>query len=432
MLFHSTRYQAAPVSFREATLQGLAPDGGLWIMNEIPRMSNAWLRSFTKQSFHNIAYDVAWNYMSDDIEADTLRNIIEETFTFPMPLQKVGNCNVLELFHGPTLAFKDVGARFMARVMGHFAKNRSQELIVLAATSGDTGGAVAHAFYDVPHTRVFILYPCGKVTPMQERQFTTLGRNIVALEVDGTFDDCQELVKQALQNSELRTSLLLASANSINIARLIPQSFYYFWAFTQTTDPTLPVVYSVPSGNFGNLTAGIIAKKMGLPVHRLIAATNINDVFPDYLQTGRFASRASVATVSNAMDVGNPSNFVRLLDIYGNSVERMREDITGFSFSDEKTVRMMRQCCEEHDYLFDPHGAVAMLGLRAYREAHEERINGIALATAHPAKFARSVERAIGKSIPIPETLLQLSTEKKQVISVANSLENIREVLLRR
>lgn len=430
MLFHSTNHQSAPVSFREATIQGLAPDGGLWMMDDIPRMSDAWLQSISLRSFHDIAYDVAMRFMSDEIEEDILRQIIEESFTFPIPLQHVGIFDILELFHGPTLAFKDVGARFMARIMSHFAKTETQELTVLVATSGDTGGAVAHAFDGVPSTRVFILYPRGKVTPMQERQFTTLGENIIALEIDGTFDDCQRLVKQALHDSELRDKLRLASANSINIARLIPQSLYYFATVAHISKKNLPIVFSVPSGNFGNLTAGLIAKKMGLPINKFVAATNMNDVVPEYLNTGAYNPRPSLSTLSNAMDVGSPSNFARMLDLYNGNIEPMRADIAGFSFSDGETLAMIRSIEREDHYMLDPHGAVALLGLRAYQSLHPEPIHGVAFATAHPAKFSETVERAIGKPISIPDSLLANLKREKQSISIANSYEVLRQFLM--
>jgi threonine synthase len=401
------------------------------MMDSIPRLPSAWFANLPSLSLVDIAIAVAEAFLAEDIDAPSLRQIVETSCTFPAPLRPLGDRGfVLELFHGPTLAFKDFGARFLARVMGHIARGEGGDLHVLVATSGDTGGAVAHAFSGVEGTRVFVLYPSGKVTPTQERQFTTFGGNITALEVDGTFDDCQRLVKNALLDPELNERLRLTSANSINVARLLPQSFYYIAAFAQVSDPSLPLVFSVPSGNFGNLTAGIIAKRMGLPVRTFVAATNANDVVPQFLRTGIFQPRSSVSTVSNAMDVGNPSNFARIVDLYGGSAERMCEDVVGFSFPDDATLDMIRRVDAENGYLIDPHGAVALLGLEAYRLTHPGPVNGIALATAHPGKFPRHVEHAIGRSIAIPDSLRATLNRKKKSVPLENAPEALKRVLL--
>jgi threonine synthase len=355
---------------------------------------------------------------------------------------------VLELFHGPTLAFKDFGARFMARLMSYFVRasagggvrEKERELIVLVATSGDTGGAVAHGFLGVPDIRVVVLYPSGKVSEVQEKQLTTLGGNVTAVEVAGSFDDCQRMVKQALGDPELRQQRRLTSANSINIARLLPQSFYYFYACAQlgagsTPGSGAPVVFSVPSGNFGNLTAGILARRMGLPVSKFVAATNANDAVPRYLKSGVFEPQVSRRTISNAMDVGNPSNFARLAELYGRApeerLEKMRAEIWGSRHSDEETEQAMARCWREHGYLLDPHTAVGWLGLQAFARERSEPFQGIVLATAHPAKFAPTVERATGTSVPMPARIREALSKDKIAVSLPNDFGHLKSLLLR-
>jgi threonine synthase len=337
--------------------------------------------------------------------------------------------HVLELFHGPSLAFKDFGARFMAQLMGYFNQGEDKELVILVATSGDTGGAVAAGFYQTPGMRVVILYPSGKVSALQEKQLTTLGHNIMALEVNGTFDDCQALVKQAFLDAELSSKIRLSSANSINIARLIPQSFYYFEAYKQLIPENRPVVFSVPSGNFGNLTAGLLAKRMGLPVQHFLAATNINAVVPNYLQSGEYKPHPSYATLSNAMDVGNPSNFARMLDLHGSTWNNLKEEISGYFFTDVQTEQAMRAVFQHYKYKMDPHGAVAYLALQEYL-LKEPRIAGVVLETAHPAKFQGAVERILRQPIEVPEGFVALARKPKLAEPMTTDFLNFKNWLL--
>lgn len=373
---------------------------------------------------------VARNLLQGAIPEDALRSIIETSVNFPAPVVRLDQyTHILELFHGPSLAFKDFGARFMANTMSYYHRGEDKELTILVATSGDTGGAVAAGFYRTPGIRVVILYPSGKVSPLQEKQLTTLGHNVTALEVSGTFDDCQALVKKAFLDREVTGAMRLSSANSINIARLIPQSFYYFEAFKQVESNDLPVVFSVPSGNFGNLTAGLIAKRMGLPVHHFIAATNANDVVPAYLNTGEYLPRPSVRTLSNAMDVGAPSNFARMADLYGSTWNNMREDISGYAFSDQETRAAMQKVYEDYQYVIDPHGAVAYLGFQKYKNENPNTV-GILLETAHPAKFLEDVEQVLGKKIDVPERLASLADSKKEAVSMATDYIQFKEWLM--
>src|SRR6187549_3702248 len=365
MKFYSTNNPSIRVDLEQAVTQGLAPDNGLYMPESIPVLPNEFFDTLEQKSFQEIAFAVAKNIIGGDIPESELKRIVEHTIQFDAPMVKVEDgVFALELFHGPTLAFKDFGARFMSQLLGYFAKRQKQEIVILVATSGDTGSAVANGFLGVEGTRVVVLYPSGKVSDIQEKQFTTLGQNITALEVDGTFDDCQRLVKQAFLDDQLKTKYYLTSANSINIARLIPQSFYYFYAYAQVKDKTEPVVFSIPSGNFGNLTGGLLAKRMGLPIHHFIAATNVNDVVPEYLQTKLFKPRASRQTISNAMDVGNPSNFDRILNLYGGNFETLSSDIYGCFFTDEETQKAMRNVYSAKHYVMDPHGAIGYLGLK--------------------------------------------------------------------
>ena len=362
-----------------------------------------------------------------------LKKIVDHTIQFDAPLVKLEkDVFALELFHGPTLAFKDFGARFMSQLLGYFASQQDREIIILVATSGDTGSAVANGFLGVPGTRVVVLYPSGKVSEIQEKQFTTLQQNVTALEVAGTFDDCQRLVKEAFLDAELRRKFFLTSANSINIARLIPQSFYYFYAYAQLKDKNRPVVFSVPSGNFGNITAGLLAKRMGLPIRRFVASTNINDIVPAYLKTGAFNPRPSSSTISNAMDVGNPSNFSRMLDLFNGNYESLSGEIKGYSFTDEETANAMRNVYASSNYILDPHGAVGYLGLKKYLDDSDENATGIFLETAHPSKFKEVVDETLGLGIDIHPTLKEFMKRQKETIKATMDFSAFKEFLLNR
>lgn len=431
MKFFSTNHQSPEVDLRTAVMRGLAPDGGLYLPKKLPSFSAVELDSLRGRSFAEVAEIVAEKLFAGDLPKEITKRIFSESYNFPISLVKLSeNISVLELFYGPTLAFKDVAARFMARLMSYYVKNTGRELTVIVATSGDTGSAVAHGFYKVPGIRVVILYPSGKVSHLQEQQLTTLGENITALEVNGTFDDCQRLVKQALSDGELADKLSLASANSINIARLLPQSFYYFYAWAQS-EVNRPLIMSVPSGNLGNLTAGVLAKRMGLPIAKFIASTNINDEVPEYLKSGQFKARPSSQTISNAMDVGSPSNFARLRELYKNDVDKMRADLFGASFTDDETKAAMRELYKQYKYLADPHGAVGYLGLKKYLADAFGNVNGIFIETAHPAKFREVVHEAVGVDPDMPKRLADCLGLKKSAIVMPASFEDLKAFLLR-
>jgi threonine synthase len=431
MKFYSTNNTSIRVDLEHAVTQGLAPDNGLYMPESIPVLPKEFFDTLEQKSFQEIAFTVAKNIIGDDIPESELKRIVEHTIQFDAPIVKVEEgVFALELFHGPTLAFKDFGARFMSQLLGYFAKRQKQEIIILVATSGDTGSAVANGFLGVEGTRVVVLYPSGKVSDIQEKQFTTLGQNITALEVDGTFDDCQRLVKQAFLDDQLKNKYYLTSANSINIARLIPQSFYYFYAYAQVKDKTKPVVFSIPSGNFGNLTGGLLAKRMGLPIHHFIAATNVNDVVPEYLQTKLFKPRSSRQTISNAMDVGNPSNFDRILNLYGGNFEMLSSDIYGCFFTDEETQKAMRDIHSAKQYVMDPHGAIGYLGLKKYIAERKENVTGIFLETAHPAKFKDVVDETLGEKIEIPKPLMRFMAQNKQSITMQKDFDSFKNYLL--
>ncbi len=431
MKFYSTNNKNLKVDLKEAVTQGLAPDNGLYMPEHIPVLPKEFFDTIHMKSFRDIAFIVAQNIIGDDVPADELRRIVDHTIQFDAPVVEVDDhAYALELFHGPTLAFKDFGARFMSQLLGYFAKEQSQEIVVLVATSGDTGSAVANGFLGVKGTKVIVLYPSGKVSEIQEKQFTTLGQNVTALEVDGTFDDCQSLVKQAFLDDVLRKKYFLTSANSINIARLIPQSFYYFYAYAQVKDKNKPVVISIPSGNFGNLTGGLLAQRMGLPIERFIATTNVNDVVPEYLKTEVFTPRSSRQTISNAMDVGNPSNFVRLLDLFDNDFARLSKNIVGYAFSDDETRAAMRHIYASTDYVMDPHGAIGYLGLIKYLEERGEDITGIFLETAHPAKFKEVVDETLSRPIDIPLPLQRFLEQPKKSIPMKSDFEGFKDFLL--
>lgn len=436
MKYYSTNHRAPQVTLQEAVVRGLAEDGGLYMPERIKALSADFFRGMSEMSFHEIAYRVADAFFGEDVPADVLRTIVSDTLSFPVPLVRVAeNIFCLELFHGPTLAFKDVGARFMARLLRYFISredvSRPQAAVnVLVATSGDTGSAVANGFLGVEGIHVFVLYPKGKVSPIQECQFTTLGRNITAVEVDGTFDDCQRLVKSAFVDELLTAKMMLTSANSINVARFLPQSFYYFWAVAQLQkefQPSQPdIVVSVPSGNFGNLCSALFGAQMGLPVGRFIAANNANDVFYNYLATGQYNPRPSVQTIANAMDVGAPSNFARILDLYG-SHDAIRQKISGATYSDGQIADTMRRCFDETGYTLDPHGAC---GYQALHDGLRPGEVGIFLETAHPAKFRDTVEHITGRQVAIPARLAAFMQGQKQSVPVSAQYDDFRAFLL--
>lgn len=423
MKYYSTNNKSVRVSLREAVINGLAPDNGLYMPEHIPVLPTSFFKSLPEKSFREIGFEVARNLIGDDIPVAELRKIIDHTIQFDAPLEPIDNVYALELFHGPTLAFKDFGARFLSGLLGYFARQQSKEITILVATSGDTGSAVANAFLNVPGTRVVVLYPSGKVSEIQEKQFTTLGGNTIALEVAGTFDDCQRLVKAAFVDEQLKSSLFLTSANSINIARLIPQSFYYFYAYGQIKHSVEQMVVSVPSGNFGNLTAGLMAKRMGLPIQKFLAVTNINDIVPEYLTTKVFKPRNSQQTISNAMDVGNPSNFARMLDLYDHDFEKLSQDITGYRFTDEDVRSAIQFVYKTTGYVLDPHGAVSYVGLKEFLKTNST-YTGIFLETAHPAKFNEVVEETIQHPVELPARLNEFTKgEKKSILISANFSE---------
>ena len=431
MNYYSTNKKAPIATLQEAVVKGLAGDRGLYMPEKIKKLPDAFFEKIKDMTFHEIAFAVADAFFGEDIEREILKQIVEETLNFDTPLVPVtDSIYSLELFHGPTLAFKDVGARFMARLLGYFIKKENQsDVNVLVATSGDTGSAVANGFLGVEGVHVYVLYPKGKVSKIQESQFTTLGKNITALEIDGTFDDCQALVKSAFMDEELNKKLYLTSANSINIARFLPQAFYYFYGYAQlmAMGKAKEVVISVPSGNFGNITAGLFAKRMGLPVKRFIAANNSNDIFFNYLRSGEYNPRPSVETLANAMDVGDPSNFVRVLDLYGNSHKAITADISGATYSDESIAETIVTVYAKEGYLLEPHGAC---GYQALEEGMKEGETGIFLETAHPAKFKENVDRIIGEEIDIPEKLQAFMRGTKQSISLSKAFDEFKRFLL--
>jgi len=430
MKFYSTNNKNVKVDLKQAVTQGLAPDNGLYMPEQIPALPSAFFEQLPNLSFQEIAFTVANHLLHGEVSEEDLRRITEHTIAFDAPLVPIeDNIYSLELFHGPTMAFKDFGARFMSQLLGHFAREQSREIVVLVATSGDTGSAVANGFLGVEGVRVVVLHPSGKVSDIQERQFTTLGKNITALEVDGTFDDCQALVKKAFLDQELQRKFFLTSANSINIARLIPQSFYYFYAFAKLATKNRPVVFSVPSGNFGNLTGALLAQKMGLPINTMIAATNANDVVPEYLSTKHFKPRSSQQTISNAMDVGNPSNFSRMQDLFNHDYEALKGAIKGYAFSDEETRAAMRHVYATTQYVLDPHGAIGYLGLKKFFATDESNAIGVFLETAHPAKFKDVVEETLSQPIAIPPTLKKFMSQSKKSIAMKKDFESFKGFL---
>ena len=431
MKYYSLRHQSPPVDFRTATITGQAPDGGLYFPETIPKFSAGFLRELRNLSKATVALNVMRPYVGSTIPEADLQRICAEAVDFEFPLVPVvAGVSSLELFHGPTLAFKDVGARFMSRCLSYFTQHgNTPPVTVLVATSGDTGGAVASGFLGVPGVEVVILYPSGKVSPVQEQQLTTLGQNITALEVSGTFDDCQALVKQAFQDPELAQRRFLTSANSINVARWLPQQLYYCFAAQQWPAEAAPPVVAVPSGNFGNLCAGLLAQASGLPLGHFIAACNANEPVPVYLRTGTFTPRPTVPTFSNAMDVGNPSNFVRILELFDNNLEKMRAALSADTVSDADTVAAIRQVWEQEGYLLDPHGAVAYTALRRYQALHPEAA-GLLLATAHPVKFPNVVEPILGRAIELPAVVRALQGRAKRSVPVSVKYEELKAYLM--
>ena len=431
MKYYSTNHQAPEASLQEAVVKGLASDKGLFMPEVIKPLSQSFYDNIENMSFQEIAYQVADAFFGEDVPADTLKQIVYDTLSFDVPAVKVkDNIYSLELFHGPTLAFKDVGGRFMARLLGYFIRKEGQRQVnVLVATSGDTGSAVANGFLGVEGIHVYVLYPKGKVSEIQEKQFTTLGQNITALEVDGTFDDCQALVKNAFMDAELNAHMKLTSANSINVARFLPQAFYYFYAYAQLKKAGKAdnLVVCVPSGNFGNITAGLFGKRMGLPVKRFIASNNSNDIFYQYLQTAQYNPRPSVATIANAMDVGDPSNFARVLALYENSHEAISQEISGATYSDEQIRETVKKAYQETGYLLDPHGAC---GYRALEEGLQDGEVGVFLETAHPAKFLETVESIIGEQVEIPANLQAFMKGTKQSIPMSKDFVSFKAYLL--
>lgn len=429
MKYFSTNNPNQKVNFRTAVLKGLAEDGGLFMPEFIPGLENNFISNLNRLSIQEIAYNVLSKFIQDEIEEEPLKKIITESINFPAPLVILDETyNVLELFHGPTLAFKDFGARFMARTMEYFAAGDSREIKILVATSGDTGSAVANGFLNADGINVFVLYPSGKISEIQEKQITTLGSNITAVEIEGTFDDCQKIVKQAFVDPDLKIKNL-SSANSINLGRLLPQSIYYFEAYKQLHASDSKIVFSVPSGNLGNLTAGLIAKLMGLKIDKFVAATNANDVFTAFLDSGEFIPRSSVRTYSNAMDVGDPSNLARILHLFNHNLSVVNDIIFSKSFSDDQTLQAIEEVFNKLNYIIDPHGAVGYLALKNYLN-ETENAKGIILETAHPAKFKDVVEKIKLINVDIPERLIRCLDKEKSSVRLSNDYEIFKEFLL--
>ncbi|MES2621029.1 MAG: threonine synthase [Bacteroidota bacterium] len=429
MLYYSTNQQSPKVTFREATVQGQAPDKGLYFPEIIPAVSKNLIDNLKNKSKAEIAFEVIHPYVGGVIPDKDLVEICEHTVNFDFPLVPVTDTiSSLELFHGPTLAFKDVGARFMSRCLGYFSKDNNKEITVLVATSGDTGSAVANGFLGVEGVKVVILYPSGKVSKIQELQLTTLGQNITALEIQGTFDDCQQMVKRAFTDEELNKKLFLTSANSINVARWLPQQFYYFFALAQWNHEMPPVI-CVSSGNFGNICAGLLAHISGMPAAHFIAACNSNDVFTRYLASGEFHSQTAVATISNAMDVGNPSNFVRILELFKHKYATIKNLISSYKISDDETRKTIARVYEQHHYLTDPHGAVGFASLEKYLQQNPAQ-KGFFVETAHPVKFSDVVEEVIGKPLEIPDSMKHLLQLEKKSIAINADFDELKAYLM--
>ncbi|MFT6994465.1 MAG: threonine synthase [Maribacter sp.] len=438
MNFYSLNLEAPKVSFKDAVIKGIAPDRGLYFPEQITRLPASFFAGITQLSNQEIAFNAIHQFVSDEIPNEKLKEILADVLDFDFPLVGIEkNIAALELFHGPTMAFKDVGARFMANCLGYFSKNEKNEVTVLVATSGDTGGAVANGFLGVKGVKVVILYPSGKVSDIQERQLTTLGQNITALEVDGTFDDCQTMVKTAFLDNELLQNMQLTSANSINVARWLPQLFYFLFAYKQLRiaaeekkTPIQDIVFSVPSGNFGNICAGMIAQRLGMPVAQFIAATNANDTVPQFMKTGSYDPKPSTATISNAMDVGDPSNFIRIRHLFQDDFTQLEKQLSSYSYTDTETRKALLDIYKKSDYIADPHGAIGYLGLKTYQKNHPD-IYGVFLETAHPVKFLNIVEETIGQKLDIPIQIQKVMDKEKKSISI-ESYQELKTYLLNR
>ncbi len=429
MKFYSLHHKSPAVSFREAVIRGIAPDRGLYFPERIDQLPNGVFENIRNYSNPELAYSAISQFTEEDIPANKLSQIVEEVLQFDFPLvpltERIAS---LELFHGPTMAFKDVGARFMARCLGYFSSSRDKEITVLVATSGDTGGAVAHGFLGVEGVNVVILYPAAKVSKIQEKQLTTLGQNITALEVSGSFDDCQNMVKTAFLDEDITDQVQLTSANSINVARWLPQQFYYFIAYKNLKEVSEKLVFSVPSGNFGNLCAGMIAQQLGLPIDHFIASTNINDTIPRYMRSGKYEAQKSIPTISNAMDVGDPSNFIRILQIYGNDYDNLKKALSSYSYTDLETREVMKAVYDQSGYICDPHGAVGYLGLQKFLKENPDYY-GVFLETAHPVKFLDVVEDTLGLNLPLPPQIEAIIHKEKQSVDI-RTYEDLKSFLL--
>ena len=427
MNYYSLHHKSPKTTFKNAVVQGLAKDRGIYFPDNITTLSKDFIANISEYTNHEIAYEVIKQFVGDEIPTKKLKEIIEKTVSFNFPLVKIDdNIASLELFHGPTMAFKDVGAKFMAQCLEYFNQGNMEEITVLVATSGDTGGAVANGFLGAKGVNVVILYPSGKVSDIQEKQLTTLGQNITALEVDGVFDDCQEMVKTAFLDEEI--SKKLTSANSINVARWLPQMFYFFFAYKELQKKNKELVFSVPSGNFGNICAGIMAQKLGLPIKHFVASTNINDTVPNYLVNGVYTPKPSKATISNAMDVGNPSNFIRIQELFNNDLEALKNAFSSYSFSDDETQETMKEIYRNSGYVADPHGAVGYLGLK--KHGLQENEFGVFLETAHPVKFLDVVEETLPVKIEIPEQIKKIIDNTKVAIKAA-TYEDLKAYLMK-
>ena len=427
MNYYSLHRKSPNTTFKNAVVQGLAKDRGIYFPETITPLSEDFIQNIANFTNQEIAYEVIKQFIGDEIPTEQLKHIIKETVSFDFPLVNIDhNTASLELFHGPTMAFKDVGATFMARCLEYFNIESKEEVTVLVATSGDTGGAVANGFLGAKGVKVVILYPSGKVSDVQEKQLTTLGQNITALEVDGVFDDCQEMVKEAFLDVDIKRKL--TSANSINVARWLPQMFYFFIAYKELQKKNKDLVFSVPSGNFGNICAGIMAQKLGLPIKHFIASTNINDTVPNYLMSGVFEPKASKATISNAMDVGNPSNFIRIRELFNNDLEKLRTTFSSYSFSDDETRESMKNIYSSSGYVADPHGAIGYLGLKKYRLSTNEF--GVFLETAHPVKFLDVVKETLSIQVKVPEQIQKVINNKKISIKISN-YDNLKRFLMK-
>ena len=428
MKYYSLNRKAPKTTFADAVVRGLAPDKGLYFPESITPLEPSFFETIETKSNSEIAFEAIKQFILPEIPEDVLKTIVEETLNFDFPVVEINeNISTLELFHGPTMAFKDLGARFMARCLGYFNKTNTNDVTVLVATSGDTGGAVANGFLGVKGVNVVILYPSGKVSDIQEKQLTTLGKNIKALEVDGVFDDCQDMVKRAFMDEELTSKMQLTSANSINIARWLPQLFYYMFAYKQLKSKHKDIAFSIPSGNFGNICAGMVAQKLGLPVKHFIAANNANDTVVNYMVTQSYNPKPSVQTISNAMDVGNPSNFIRIQELHNNDFDSLKENLSSFSYSDDATKLALLELYNDYNYIADPHGAVGYLGAKAYLEKNDAHV--VFLETAHPTKFLDVVEEVIKENVDLPEQIMAVMDKEKEAISI-NSYEELKGFLL--